>query len=154
MLKFGKTSFAMLRPAAAFLPCSGLAAEAQSTPPLPINRPVSVDGVQIACTGIGFGSENNPRWRNYPVKLEMVNGRGQYLAYENVILFDRKAAGPIQLRCDAPWVLMQLPAGRYEANVTLSNGRARRVSFNVPRYGQRDVVVRFPNQGEMAGLPM
>ncbi|HTT84332.1 MAG TPA: hypothetical protein VMF67_12700 [Rhizomicrobium sp.] len=143
MSKLAKVGLAALLPASALVFCAGLPAQAQPVRNLPINRAVNVQGVGIACTGIGFRAERNPRWRNYPVKLEVVNRRGDYLANENVTLFDSHAGTPIRVRCDAPWVLMRLPAGRYEANVTMANGSGEKVTFNAPRAGQSNVIVRF-----------
>jgi len=143
MWKIGRICLTALLSTSAIAFCTGLSALAQPVETLPINHPIDVQGVRMACTGIGLRAEHNRRWSHFPVKLEMVNRRGNYLANENVTLFDHDAGAPIQVRCDAPWVLMQLPAGRYEAKVNLMNKGSEKVMFNAPRAGQSDVIVRF-----------
>jgi hypothetical protein len=78
------------------------------------------------------------------------NGRQRKgLADEEITLQSRDHAEPLHIKCDAPWVMMRLEPGQYHATVSLPNAPAKQVSFIVPREGQHDVIVRFPNR--MAG---
>ena len=114
---------------------------------LPVDQRTDVNNIQIACTGVGDHEEGEARWNNYPVKLETVNGLGQYLAGEKVTVDSRDGAQMLQVKCDAPWVMMKLDPGRYSATVQAPNGAVRNVSLRVPDSGaQREIVVRFPRQ--------
>lgn len=132
---------ACLLPASGFLLCFGLAAQAQTAQPLPVDRPAQVNGIKAACTGIGNGEENEARWSHYPVKLEMVGGYGQWLGDENVTLTGGRT--DVSVHCSGPWVLMGLQPGHYRATITVPNAPPKDVAFTVPREGQRDVIVRF-----------
>lgn len=152
MTDLRKIALAATLPASALLLCAALAAQAQPNQSLPINHAVNIEGVGLACSGVGLRAESNPRWKNYPVKLEVANNRGQYLADETVTLFDSDAGAPIHVRCNAPWLLMRLPAGQYQANVTLSNEGSQTISFEAPRAGQQDVIVRFPGRNAATAM--
>lgn len=133
---------AALLPASAFLLCFGMAAYAQPPLTLPIDRTEQVDGIATACTGIGDREERESRWHNFPVKLETVGGYGQWLGDQVVSVHG--TGETVRVHCDAPWLLMGLKPGRYEATVRVPDAAPRQVSFTVPRRGQRDVIVRFP----------
>ncbi len=119
------------------------AAGAANAAPLAVDHPQDVSGVEVACTGIGTGEEQEVRWKNFPVKIEVVNGRGQYLGDENVTVRGGKGNELLHLTCDAPWVMMELKPGRYEATVSVPNGASHNVHFVAPEHGQHDVIVRF-----------
>ena len=114
---------------------------------LPIDQRTYVNNVPVACTGVGDHEEGEARWNNYPVKLETVNGLGQYLAGEKVTVDGRDGAQMLQVKCNGPWVMMKLDPGRYSATVQAPNGAMRNIRLRVPDNGaQREVVVRFPTQ--------
>ena len=139
---------AALLPASALVLTLGLAANASAFETLPLDRPTQVSGVHAACTGIGAREEHNKQWRSYPVKLEAVNRYGQYLGDEDLTVKGRGNAIALQVRCDAPWILMGLEPGKYDAVMQVPNAPERKVVFTVLRRGQRDVVVRFSSLGE------
>jgi hypothetical protein len=145
MTEMSERILAGLLPASAMALCLGLAITSASARNLPIDRPTDVSGIKVACTGIGNREESEARWSNYPVKIQTVGGYGQYLANENIDVHDKSGAEIADLKCGAPWVLMQLAPGRYHAIVQVSNAPARDVNFSVPESGQRDVIVRFPS---------
>lgn len=145
MSNFSQRILAVLLPVSGYLLCIGMAAQASTFQNLPLDRPTEVSGITTACTGIGQMEERDRRWTNYPVKLEAVNRRGQYLADEDVTLRSRNGGEILRVRCDAPWVLMRLQPGSYEAVVSVSKASRQQVDFDVPRRGQRDVIVRFSN---------
>jgi hypothetical protein len=126
-----------------------LPAQAQTARDLPLDRPATVNDVQMVCTGIGNGEEHNARWRSYPVKLEFVGGYGQYLADENVAIRSRGGAQLVDVRCDAPWIALRLAPGRYSASIDMPGARPKDIDFSTPDTGQHDVIVRYPNK--MAG---
>lgn len=143
---------AALLPASGFLLCFGLAAQAQVPRNLPIDHPVYVHGVKVACTGVGDREQSEARWSDYPVKFEMVGGYGQWLAGEDITVTGR--GENISLQCGGPWVVMDLEPGRYHATVDIPGARPKQVSFRAPNWGLRDVIVRFPSRmsGDQSSL--
>ena len=128
---------------------AGLSAAAQAAPDnVPMNAASEVQGVQVACAGVGERDEHNPRWMNYPVKLEFVGGYGQYLAGERVALHGGRAHAALDLRCNGPWLLMRLSPGHYHATAAVPGAPAKHFSFTVPAHGRRHVVVRYPTKRE------
>jgi hypothetical protein len=116
------------------------------------NRITTVGGIDVSCTGIGEGARANAPVNRLPVKLEVVGGYGQYLAGETVTLKNANGERMLHTTCDAPWLMMKLPAGRYTAKVSVPGAPAKTVAFNAPRHGgRRSVVVRFSSL--MAGNP-
>lgn len=129
-----------------------LPVQAQTVRDLPLDRPASVNNVQVVCTGIGNGEEHNARWTNYPVKLEVVGGYGQYLADEDVVIKHFGGAQLINVRCDAPWVLMRLSRGHYSAAIDVRGAKPKNITFTASEDRQHDMIVRFPSK--MAGREM
>lgn len=118
--------------------------------PLPMDTPITVNGIDTACTGIA-DSKDDPRWKTYPIRVEFSNGAAQYLAGAHVTLTKGKTT-LAELDCDANWVLFRLPRGSYAVTATMHNSSAkpRTVKFSPPRSGQKRVVLQFtdfqPNQ--------
>ena len=152
MSKQSRKLLAALLPVSGCLLCTSMIAQASTFTNLPLDRPTRVSGITTACTGIGQMEESNRRWQNYPVKLEAVNRHGQYLADEDVTLRGRNGDEILRVRCDAPWVLMRLQPGRYDAVVSVANARPKQIGFAVPRTGQRDVIVRFSKDSMTRGM--
>ncbi len=123
-----------------------LPVQAETIRDLPLDQPTSVNNVQLVCTGIGNSEEHNARWDSYPVKLEVVGGYGQYLADEDIVVGGLGGAQLINVRCDAPWVLMRLAPGRYSAAIDVSGAPPKDVNFTTSATHQRDLIVRFPSK--------
>ncbi len=129
--------------AAAF---GAMLAGSASADSLPMDTPVPMDGIETVCTGIG-SAKDDPRWQQYPVRVEFSNGSAQYLAGAHVILTGggRKLAA---FDCLGSWVLFQLPKGSYKVTATLTgqpNGSARSATFTTEGAGpQKRVEVQFP----------
>lgn len=86
--------------------------------PLPMDTPVPINGVEAVCTGIGSGKDD-PRWAEYPVRVEFSNGAAQYLAGVHLEL--ASGHGSIaSLDCDGSWVLFRLPRGSYKVTAELT----------------------------------
>jgi hypothetical protein len=146
MTTFSKRILAALLPASAFALCIGMAAQASPVQDLPVDHPMRVNGVETACTGIGQREEHEGRWGSYPVKMEAVQAHGEYLADEDVTIRPGRGAEILRVHCAAPWVLMRLEPGHYDATMRVPNSTSKEVAFTVPRRGQRDVIVRFPTR--------
>lgn len=126
-------------------------ASADTVKTLTPGKITNVRGVEVNCTGIGEEERARAPQKRLPVKLEMVGGYGQYLAGETIMLANARGETLLQTRCDAPWLLMKLPAGHYTAQISLPGANAQSVAFNAPPKGERSIIVRFP--ALMAGMP-
>jgi hypothetical protein len=118
-----------------------------SADPLPMDNPVTTDGVETVCTGIGSG-EDDPRWKAYPIRVEFSNGGAQYLAGAHISLSDGgKTIAAFD--CAGSWVLFKLKPGSYKVSATLlynQGGGTRSLTFSPPATGQKRVVIQFPKQ--------
>ena len=133
------------------LACLALAAGAAPAlaDPLVMDQPISLNGIQTVCTGIGDEAQHDPRWTAYPIRVEFSNGGAQYLSGAHLVLKDSGGKDVTSLDCSGPWVLFQLPAGKsYIAAATFSDDAAdgeRSAKFTVPDHGQKRVVLAFPH---------
>ena len=124
---------------------------AQANSYVPMDNPITIDGVETVCTGIGDEAQHDPRWLAYPIRVEFSNSGAQYLSGAHVVL---SAGGkPLAaLDCAGPWVLFKLAPGNYTVAATLLNGQGggeRSAAFSPPATGQKRVVLQFklpPNQ--------
>jgi len=97
------------------------------------DQPVMIGGVETVCTGVG-SAKDNPAWSAYPVKLVFANPAGENLA--QVSLSVSRAGKPVvETQCDAPWMLMKLPAGNYDVAATVPGNAG-------PRLGKASFVAK------------
>jgi hypothetical protein len=112
------------------------------------DQPVTIGGVETVCTGVG-SAKDNPAWSAYPVKLVFANPAGENLA--QVHLSVMQGAKPVmETECDAPWVLMKLPAGSYTAAATVpgaAGARLGKASFTTKGGAQQTVTVTIARSG-------
>ena len=129
--------------AAAFV-CGGLAAPAFADA-LPMDTPITVNGITTVCTGVGEDAQHDPRWMAYPVRIEFSNNGAQYLTGATVTL--KNGAGKVLsvIDCSGAWVLFQLVPGDYSVSATLDGSQVPAVSarFSPPAQGQKRVVLTF-----------
>jgi hypothetical protein len=113
--------------------------------PMPMDNPVTLNGIETVCTGIA-DSKDDPRWKTYPVRIEFSNGGNQYLAGAHVEL-SQGSKQLTSLDCSASWVLFRLSPGNYSVTATLSgsNAKPRTAKFSPPKTGQKRIVLRFPD---------
>jgi hypothetical protein len=113
--------------------------------PMPMDNPVTLNGIETVCTGIA-DSKDDPRWKTYPVRIEFSNGGAQYLAGAHVEL-SQGSKQLTSLDCSASWVLFKLSPGNYSVTATLldSNAKPRMAKFSPPKSGQKRIVLRFPD---------
>lgn len=117
-----------------------------------MDSPISVNGVDTVCTGIGDQAQHDPRWAAYPIRIEFSNGGAQYLAGAHVALSTAAGKPLAALDCAGSWVLFKLAPGKYRVDATLlynQGGGTRSASFSPPPTGQKRVVLQFklqPNQ--------
>ena len=113
---------------------------------LPVDAEATAGGVPVACTGIGQ-TRLDPKWQAYGVRVEFSNARNEYLVGAAVTVHDKKGAEVLNVSCDAPWVLMKLPAGAYsiEGRILNSPAKPRSAPFSPPAKGQMRLVLQFPD---------
>jgi hypothetical protein len=107
------------------------------------DQPVIVNGVETVCTGVGSAADN-PAWQAYPVKLTFSNPAGEYETAGHVAITQ---AGKMVLEsdCDAPWLLIKAPPGRYDVQASLTGGTTRTASasFQTGSGGQQTINLAF-----------
>lgn len=123
------------------------AARAAEKNTLPADTPTEVGGFELACSGVGDEARNDPRWADFPVRIEFANRDAQYLSDVLVTVSDEKGGELFQVSCETPWLLAKLPAGKYKLS-GMFEGITKTASFSSPASGQKRVVVTFP---EIAG---
>lgn len=119
----------------ALLPGSALA---QS---LPMDTPVTIGGIETVCTGVGLDARADPRWQAYGLKIEVAGPGGDYLAGEHVTI-RKDATELLAASCDAPWMLLRLPPGRYGVDARIGDQTVSSPAL-VPAGGQGRIVLRF-----------
>jgi len=119
------------------------AAKADDDVALPDDEPTTVNGVDVACTGVGDEARNDPRWRDYAVRIEFAGGEAQYLADLDIAITDSGGAEVVEARCNSPWLVADLSPGKYVVTGTFQ-GLTKTAKFTAPASGQARVVVRFP----------
>ena len=112
---------------------------------MPADHPITIDGIETVCTGTTLEARNDPRWRDYSLKLEFVGAQGQYLGDEHVNITGEGRS--LNVHCTGPWLLMKLPAGTYRIAANVADAGRKDVTARVPQTGQTEVIVRFPDAG-------
>ena len=113
---------------------------------LPVDQITTVQGVEVACTGMGE-TRQDARWRSFPVRVEFSNGKAEYLTDAEVRLTTDKGKPVLNVSCAAPWVLLKPTAGAYTVFARLldSAAKPRSAQFKTPSQGQIRVVIAFPD---------
>lgn len=110
----------------------------------PNNVVVQYEGTELACAGIGYQSQSNPRWDQFPLKMVFTNVDGDYLGDVSVSVRNSNGEVVAAADCGAPWFLAMLPDGRYTAEVAAHDRYTKAVDFSVSGDGQTQVFVPFP----------
>lgn len=102
-------------------------------------------GVPYACVGFGSDERSDPRWQGYPLKIEYATATGGYYADAVTTVRDASGAVVFEAHCQAPWLLLRLPPGKYRlTGRALPSNEARTARVTVKPQGQTRVVIRFP----------
>jgi hypothetical protein len=99
--------------------------------------------MSATCAGLGGRSPQNVDWRNYPLRVEVEGSHGQYLGGESVTVTSAMSKEMLGVSCSAPWVLMKLPPGPYDATAQVPSGASETRRVLVPASGSSELVFRF-----------
>ncbi len=118
-----------------------------ATASIPVDSELTLNGVGVACTGIGADARADARWRRYGVRIEFSDAKNEYLAGGAISLRDAKGRELLKASCDAPWLLLQLPEGAYsvEGWEPGTPAKPRSARFSTPTGAQQRVVLQFPD---------
>jgi hypothetical protein len=107
------------------------------------DMPTTIDGIQMVCTGVG-SSKDDPRWKEYPVKIVLATTGGADLANAHVTL-TKAGHTLVETDCNGPWVLFKAPPGQYTATATLigGSGQSHSARFSASGAGQKEVNILF-----------
>jgi hypothetical protein len=107
------------------------------------DQPMSLGGVESVCTGVG-SAKDNPAWSGYPIKLTFSNLAGENEANEHIAI-TQGGKKVMDTDCDAPWLLIKAPAGRYDVTAMLEGGSTAHASFSTSGAGaQQAINLAFP----------
>lgn len=125
-----------------------LVAAAMAMPPAPqpmaMDTPVSLNGIETVCTGVGSGKDD-PRWASYPIRIEFANAGAQNLSGAHLMI--SSGGKPVaDINCLGPWVLVKGGSGSYQATATIAGSSAQPATgtFHIGNGGgQARIVLRF-----------
>jgi len=128
---------------------------AQDKPPappaLPFDSPVSMRAIEAVCTGVGADARNDPRWPDFPLKIELVGKDGQFLG-DTVVTLSKGDEELASVSCGGPWVLFRLMPGAYSVTAE-TEGIKQTSKVTVREKGQARVVMSFPSLGGAIAPP-
>jgi len=133
---------------AAAIMSASQAGMAQAPPQrVPVDRSVVVGGVEVACTGIGKNARDDPRWKAFPIRVVFSDPAGDLVTDVTLTLSKPKGSPMLKVACAAPWVLLKLQPGTYEASARREHpgATARTAVLHAPAHGQAVVNITFPH---------
>ena len=127
---------------------TGLIAVSAKAGPIPMDNPISIDGVDTVCTGIGDEAQHDARWAAYNTRIEFSKGGQQYLSGAHVVLADSHGKTLAALDCSGAWVLFKLSPGKYKVTATLTEqpgAGTKSTMISPPATGQKRFIIAFPH---------
>ena len=134
----------LMFPTAAIMLAQAMTAPAMApAQSMAMDTPVSFNGVQAVCTGVG-SAKDDTQWAAYPIRIEFSNGGAQFLSGAHVTL---TGAGNADLNCDGPWVLVKGNPGTYHVSATIGSAKPETATFTLSGKtgAQKRVELRFPD---------
>jgi hypothetical protein len=106
------------------------------------DTPTSINGVETVCTGVG-SAKDDPRWKDYPVKIVLATAGGADLANAHIAL-SKGGQTLVETDCDAPWILFKASPGQYTATATLigGSGQSHSATFTSGS-AQKEITITF-----------
>jgi len=113
--------------------------------PMEMDKPVAMNGLSLACTGVG-SAKDDPQWQQWSVRIVFSNGGAQFLSGAHVVI-GQGSKTLADVDCAGPWVLVNGPAGSYHVTATIdsSNGNPVDQTFVIGGAGQKRVELQFRN---------
>lgn len=106
-------------------------------------------GIRYACTGVDADSREDPRWKQFAGKLVFAAGSGDYLSQVTVRVVDAAGKTVVEVADCGPWLLLDLPQGRYRIFAAVRDGQAWQHdasgALSVGGAGRSETVIRFPD---------
>jgi hypothetical protein len=140
-----KNRMSSVAAAAAVALAAGWAGAANAQPTkVPLDAETTVDGVPVACTGVGQ-TKLDPHWTTYPVRAEFSDAKNAYLANEAITVWDAHGRQVVSVSCEGPWILLKLAPGSYRIEGRLLDmaAKPRTAPFKPPAKGQMRLVLQF-----------
>lgn len=109
----------------------------------PLDGSVDIAGVTVGCTGVGQ-TKNDPKWLEYPIRLEFADPGHAYLANERVTLAAPNGSNLFEVACEGPWILLKLPPGQpYKVRAEVPGAPPQTVVVRARAQGQQRIVLTF-----------
>lgn len=99
--------------------------------------------IRYACAGVSEESRTDPRWSGYPVKLVFAAADGGFLGDVTVTIADSAGAEVFAAHCLAPWLLLDLPPGKYRVEAVARQSHAQSFPLTVGSGRQKEHTTRF-----------
>lgn len=81
---------------------------------IPVDSIITVDGMEVGCTGIGLEAREEARWKRFTTRVEFSGSYNQYIPGGRLVVKTWEGKKPlVNVRCDAPWILLDLEPGKY-----------------------------------------
>ncbi len=116
-------------------------------------EPQTKDGITYLCGGVGEDESaymKQAAKRDYDLIMTFAERSGNYLANVNVTIRDNRGNTVLETRCDAPMLLVDLPAGSYRLHAE-ADGRAIERNARVVNAKGRAQQATFVWSGRSAG---
>ena len=126
-------------------------ARAQNANALAFDTATEIGGIETVCTGVGLDSRADSRWNAYSLKVELTGKGGQYLGDADIRV-SKNDMDVLAITCGGPWLLLKLPAGRYQVAATIDNKTISSAAY-VSGTGQGRIILRFPELGGVLEEP-
>lgn len=111
---------------------------------LPSDNVTTVSGVKAACTGVGKSERDDPRWKNFAVRIETAAPSGNYLGGVTLEVASDKGTPVLALSCGSPWLLMDLPPGAYKVTAWSGRRGPKTIMVRASAKHQSRYVIAFP----------
>lgn len=100
------------------------------------------NGIEYAITGVG-DAKQDPRWRRFPLLLEFATVKGELYADIDVRIYTTTQKLLLNLKVNAPWLVVRLKPGTYYVYATDQKGVKKAVTAVVPASGQARYTLKW-----------
>ena len=135
--------FPLLAAAAVAAIASSAAAQGAPTA-VPLDGELTAGGTTFACTGVGQ-TRNDPKWRDWPLRVEFSNPRRDLLTDGAVAVLDAAGGTIAAVTCEGPWILIRPGPGVRSIAGWLPGviEERQRAAIGPPGRGQRTIELQF-----------